>query len=141
MDRIRIRGGARLKGEIPISGAKNAALPLMAACLLSDAPLTLTNVPRLADVASMADLLGMLGVSAQWQPGKGFGEGGRYVLNAARLSGTTADYEIVRKMRASFLVTGPLVARAGHARTMAQHTYRHRAAEILGFFEAARAKR
>ncbi len=84
--------------------------------LLSDAPLTLTNVPRLADVASMADLLGMLGVLAQWQPGKGFGEGGRYVLDAARLSGTTADYEIVRKMRASFLVTGPLVARAGHAK-------------------------
>jgi len=116
MDRIRIRGGARLKGEIPISGAKNAALPLMAACLLSDAPLTLTNVPRLADVASMADLLGMLGVAAAWQPGRGFGEGGRYVLDAARLSGTTADYEIVRKMRASFLVTGPLVARAGHAK-------------------------
>ena len=57
MDRIRIRGGARLKGEIPISGAKNAALPLMAACLLTDAPLTLTNVPKLADVVFMADLL------------------------------------------------------------------------------------
>jgi UDP-N-acetylglucosamine 1-carboxyvinyltransferase len=116
MDRICIRGGARLKGEIPISGAKNAALPLMAASLLSEAPLTLTNVPKLADVLSMAELLGQLGVSADWQPGSGVGEGGRYVLQARHLTGTTADYEIVRKMRASFLVTGPLLARAGHAK-------------------------
>ncbi len=116
MDRIRIRGGARLKGEIPISGAKNAALPLMAACLLTDAPLALANVPRLADIVSMADLLGRLGVEAEWQAGQGLGEGGRYALRAADLSGTTADYEIVRKMRASFLVLGPLVARAGHAK-------------------------
>ncbi|HWA90974.1 MAG TPA: UDP-N-acetylglucosamine 1-carboxyvinyltransferase [Rhizomicrobium sp.] len=116
MDRIRIRGGARLTGEIPISGAKNAALPLMAACLLSEAPLTLTNVPKLADVVSMADLLGMLGVEAAWQPGRALGEGGRYVLDAGRLTSTTADYDIVRKMRASFLVLGPLVARAGRAK-------------------------
>ncbi len=116
MDRISIRGGAPLKGEIPISGAKNAALPLMAACLLSEEPLTLTNVPKLADVVSMADLLGQLGVSADWRPGRTVGEGGRYVLTAAHLTGTTADYEIVRKMRASFLVAGPLVVRAGHAK-------------------------
>jgi UDP-N-acetylglucosamine 1-carboxyvinyltransferase len=116
MDRIRIRGGARLNGEIPISGAKNAALPLMAAALLSEAPLTLTNVPKLADVVSMAELLGKLGVEADWQPGRTLGEGGRYVLRAARLTETTADYEIVRKMRASFLVLGPLVARAGQAK-------------------------
>ncbi|HEX4861722.1 MAG TPA: UDP-N-acetylglucosamine 1-carboxyvinyltransferase [Rhizomicrobium sp.] len=116
MDRISIRGGARLKGEIPISGAKNAALPLMAASLLSTEPLTLTNVPRLADVVSMADLLAQLGVSTDWRPGVAVGEGGRYVLTAAHLTGTTADYEIVRKMRASFLVAGPLVARAGHAK-------------------------
>jgi UDP-N-acetylglucosamine 1-carboxyvinyltransferase len=116
MDRISIRGGARLKGEIPISGAKNAALPLMAASLLSAEPLTLTNVPKLADVVSMADLLGRLGVSTDWRPGSVMGEGGRYVLAAAHLTGTTADYEIVRKMRASFLVAGPLVARAGHAK-------------------------
>jgi UDP-N-acetylglucosamine 1-carboxyvinyltransferase len=116
MDRISIRGGARLKGEIPISGAKNAALPLMAASLLSAEPLTLTNVPKLADVVSMADLLGQLGVSTDWRPGRAVGEGGRYVLAAAHLTGTTADYEIVRKMRASFLVAGPLVARAGHAK-------------------------
>jgi len=116
MDRISIRGGARLKGEIPISGAKNAALPLMAASLLSAEPLTLTNVPKLADVVSMADLLGQLGVSTDWRPGVAVGEGGRYVLTAAHLAGTTADYELVRKMRASFLVAGPLVARAGHAK-------------------------
>jgi UDP-N-acetylglucosamine 1-carboxyvinyltransferase len=116
MDRIRIRGGARLNGEIPISGAKNAALPLMAAALLTDAPLTLTNVPLLADVASMADLLARLGASCEWRPGTRLGEGGRYVLRADRLSSTTADYDIVRKMRASFLVMGPLVARAGHAK-------------------------
>jgi len=116
MDRIRIRGGARLKGEIPISGAKNAALPLMAACLLTDAPLTLTNVPKLADVSFMADILRQLGVAADWTPGTGLGEGGRYRLTAANLSGTTADYDIVRKMRASFLILGPLVARAGRAK-------------------------
>ncbi len=116
MDRIRIRGGARLRGEIPISGAKNAALPLMAACLLTDAPLTLSNVPRLADVSFMADILRQLGVSVEWTPGSGLGEGGRYRLAAATLTGMSADYDIVRKMRASFLILGPLVARAGHAR-------------------------
>jgi UDP-N-acetylglucosamine 1-carboxyvinyltransferase len=116
MDRIRIHGGARLKGEIPISGAKNAALPLMAASLLTDAPLTLTNVPRLADVSFMADILGQLGVSVEWTAGSSLGEGGRYRLSAAHLAGTTADYDIVRKMRASFLILGPLVARAGHAK-------------------------
>ncbi len=116
MDKIRIRGGARLKGEIPISGAKNAALPLMAACLLTDAPLTLTNVPRLADVAFMADLLRHFGVRVEWTPEAALGEGGRYQLCAAGLTETTADYDIVRKMRASFLVFGPLLARVGHAK-------------------------
>ncbi|MBV8975774.1 MAG: UDP-N-acetylglucosamine 1-carboxyvinyltransferase [Alphaproteobacteria bacterium] len=116
MDRIRIRGGARLCGEIPISGAKNAALPLMAACLLSSEPLTLANVPQLADVEFMAALLRHLGVRAEWQPGTVLGEGGTYILNAAELSETTADYDIVRKMRASFLVSGPLLARAGYAK-------------------------
>jgi len=116
MDRIRIRGGARLKGEIPISGAKNAALPLMAACLLTDAPLTLTNVPKLADVVFMADLLRQFGVSVDWAPETALGTGGRYRLWAKNLAGTTADYDIVRKMRASFLVLGPLVAREGQAK-------------------------
>ena len=116
MDRIRIRGGSRLKGEIPISGAKNAALPLMAASLLTDAPLTLSNVPELADVAFMAELLRQLGGEAAWRPGAELGQGGVYRLKAATLNGAVAEYDIVRKMRASFLVLGPLVARAGHAK-------------------------
>jgi len=114
MDKIVIRGGVRLKGEIPISGAKNAALPLMAACLLTDAPLTLTNVPELADVAFMADLLRHFGASVEWTQEAVMG--GRYRLCAANLTGTTADYDIVRKMRASFVVLGPLLARAGQAK-------------------------
>ena len=116
MDRIRIKGGARLKGEIAISGAKNAALPLMAACLLSDQPLVLENVPWLADIAFMADILTLLGVETDYKRGTRLGEGGRLKLNAACLLSTTADYDVVRKMRASFLVLGPLVARHHHAR-------------------------
>ncbi len=116
MDRIRIRGGARLKGEIPISGAKNAALPLMAACLLAGERLTLTNVPWLADVAFMAELLRGFGVETSYVRGPRISERGTMTLNAANLSGTTAEYDIVRKMRASFLVLGPLLAREGHAR-------------------------
>jgi len=116
MDRIRIKGGARLKGEIAISGAKNAALPLMVACLLSDKPLTLSNIPWLADVAFMADLLRGLGVEANYQRSARLGEGGTLTLAAANLSGAVAEYDIVRKMRASFLVLGPLVARLHHAK-------------------------
>jgi len=116
MDRIRIRGGSRLAGEIAISGAKNAALPLMAACLLTDKPLTLTNVPWLADIAFMAELLRGFGVRTSYLRGSRLGEGGRLELDGAKLSGTTAEYDIVRKMRASFLVLGPLVARIGHAK-------------------------
>ena len=116
MYKIRIKGGARLHGEIPISGAKNAALPLMAASLLTEAPLTLSNVPKLADVSFMADLLRLFGVEAEWTPETVLGQGGRYTLSAAKLNGTTADYDIVRKMRASFLVLGPLLARMGHAK-------------------------
>ncbi len=82
MDRIRIAGGKRLKGEIPISGAKNAALPLMAACLLTEAPLTLTNVPNLADVAFMAELLRVLGVRVDWTQSTGMGQGGTLRLHA-----------------------------------------------------------
>ncbi|HEV2561069.1 MAG TPA: UDP-N-acetylglucosamine 1-carboxyvinyltransferase [Rhizomicrobium sp.] len=116
MDRIRIKGGARLKGQIPISGAKNAALPLMAACLLSDERLTLTNAPWLADVAFMAELLRSFGVETSYMRGPRLDDGGRVTLTAANLTGTTAEYDIVRKMRASFLVLGPLVARAGRAK-------------------------
>src|SRR5215469_8784502 len=116
MDRIRIRGGARLKGEIPISGAKNAALPLMAACLLTDQPLTLVNTPWLADVRFMSDILRSLGVEASYVRGPRFEEGGRLQLVAANLTGATADYDIVRKMRASFVIAGPLLARTGYAK-------------------------
>jgi UDP-N-acetylglucosamine 1-carboxyvinyltransferase len=116
MDRIRIRGGARLKGEIPISGAKNAALPLMAACLLTDKPLTLVNVPWLADVRFMCDILRSLGVEVSYVRGPRFEDGGHLHLAAAKLTGATADYDIVRKMRASFVIVGPLLARTGYAK-------------------------
>jgi UDP-N-acetylglucosamine 1-carboxyvinyltransferase len=115
MDRIRIRGGARLNGEIPISGAKNAALPLMAACLLTDEPLTLRNVPWLADVRFMTDILKGLGVEAEHTRGDA-GTSGQLSLHAAHLAGATADYDMVRKMRASFFIMGPLLARMGHAK-------------------------
>jgi UDP-N-acetylglucosamine 1-carboxyvinyltransferase len=116
MDRIRIRGGVRLKGEIAVSGAKNAALPLMVASLLTPAPLVLTNVPWLADIAFMAELLRSLGVETSYTRGPRLGEGGRLALDAADLTSTTAEYDIVRKMRASFLVLGPLLAREGRAK-------------------------
>jgi UDP-N-acetylglucosamine 1-carboxyvinyltransferase len=116
MDKIRIRGGVRLNGVIPISGAKNAALPLMVASLLSPGPLVLSNVPRLADIAFMADLLKSFGVSVEWTPESELGQGGSYRLEAGAVANTTADYDIVRKMRASFFVLGALIARTGHAK-------------------------
>ncbi|MBV8801230.1 MAG: UDP-N-acetylglucosamine 1-carboxyvinyltransferase [Alphaproteobacteria bacterium] len=116
MDRIRIKGGKPLKGEIPISGAKNAALPLMAACLLTDKKLTLINAPWLADVGFMSELLRSFGVETSYVRGPGFGEGGRLDLTARNIVNTTADYDLVRKMRASFLVLGPLLARFGQAK-------------------------
>jgi UDP-N-acetylglucosamine 1-carboxyvinyltransferase len=116
MDRIRIRGGVRLKGEIAVSGAKNAALPLMVASLLTSAPLVLTNVPWLADISFMAELLRSLGVETSYTRGPRLDEGGRLALDAADLTSTTAEYDIVRKMRASFLVLGPLLAREGRAK-------------------------
>jgi UDP-N-acetylglucosamine 1-carboxyvinyltransferase len=115
MDRIRITGGRRLKGEIPISGAKNAALPLMAACLLSEDPLTLTNVPNLADVVYMADVLRQLGVGVAWQMSGPDHVGGTIKLHAPKRPQSLATYDAVRKMRASFLVLGPLVARIREA--------------------------
>jgi len=116
MDRIRIRGGNRLKGEIPISGAKNAALKLMAAALLTAEPLTLRNVPRLADVRAMAELLRSFGVGVTITLGAALGEGDEMKLDAARLTSTFASYDMVRKMRASFQVLGPLLARMGEAK-------------------------
>lgn len=112
MDKIRIHGGARLSGEIPISGAKNAALPLMAASLLTSDCLTLTSVPDLADIRSMAELLRGFGAEAIWKEAESLGKGGIFRITANALTSTTADYDIVRKMRASFFTLGPLLARA-----------------------------
>ncbi|BCP51761.1 UDP-N-acetylglucosamine 1-carboxyvinyltransferase [Kaistia sp. 32K] len=119
MDRIRIVGGARLNGTIPISGAKNAALPLMIASLLTDETLILANVPRLADVAQLKRILGNHGVDMT-VAGKRLGEGelsGETVhLTARTIVDTTAPYELVSAMRASFWVIGPLLAREGFAK-------------------------
>ncbi|MEK0081707.1 UDP-N-acetylglucosamine 1-carboxyvinyltransferase [Benzoatithermus flavus] len=112
MDRILIRGGVPLRGTVEISGAKNAALPIMAASLLTNEPLQLHNVPDLADIASMQRLLQHLGVSATYVAG----EPGGIVLHAPEILSDTAPYDLVRKMRASVLVLGPLVARTGQAR-------------------------
>jgi len=116
MDRIRIRGGARLSGAIPISGAKNAALKLMAASLLTAEPLVLHNVPRLADVRAMAELLKSFGVTVAVERGSGLGGGDTVRLQAARITSSFASYDIVRKMRASFQVLAPLLARHGEAK-------------------------
>ena len=116
MDKIRIRGGRRLKGEIPISGAKNAALKLMAASLLSAEPLTLSHVPRLADVRAMAELLRSFGVGVTISLGGGIAEGDVMTLDAGAITSTFASYDMVRKMRASFQVLGPLLARVGEAK-------------------------
>jgi UDP-N-acetylglucosamine 1-carboxyvinyltransferase len=117
MDRIRIRGGRQLKGEIRISGSKNASLPLMVAALLSDKKLTLHNVPRLADITTMVQLLKQHGVEIGAAAGEnGHARGTTLTLQAAKISSTTAPYDIVRKMRASVLVLGALLAREGVAR-------------------------
>jgi len=113
MDRIAIIGGARLKGEIPISGAKNSAIKLMAASLLTDQPLRLTNMPRLADTRFLGRLLRRLGVEVAEKDGV---DGPETVLRTAEIVSAIAPYDLVRQMRASFNVLGPLVARAGHAK-------------------------
>ncbi len=118
MDRIRIRGGKPLYGAIRISGAKNAALPLMAACLLTDETLRLSNLPHLADISAMARLLAELGVEIVMNgDAQGGGNMGRVLeLRALGPIETTAPYDLVRRMRASVLVLGPMVARFGRAR-------------------------
>ena len=118
MDKIRIRGGVALQGVIPISGSKNAALPLMAASLLTDEPLVLCNLPHLADVTSMANLLNQHGVEMSLAEDLGrVGNGGHCLrLDAGRITSTEAPYDLVRKMRASILVLGPLLARSGDVR-------------------------
>ncbi len=116
MDRIIIRGGNRLQGRLAISGAKNAALTLLPCSLLTEDPLTLTNLPRLADVDSFGHLLNELGVSTMVERGKGGEIGREMTMQAKEIASTIAPYDIVRKMRASILVLGPLLARAGEAK-------------------------
>ncbi len=119
MDRIRLIGGNELNGEIPISGAKNAALPLMIASLLTDEPLVLQNVPRLADVKQLERILENHGVDIAVhgrRRGEEEGVGQRMTFHAADIVDTTAPYELVSKMRASFWVIGPLLARCHEAR-------------------------
>ena len=108
MDRLRVSGGAALSGDIPIGGAKNAALPLMAASLLTAEPLELTNVPRLRDIATLIRVLEQHGVEIE-------SGAGTLRLTAADIPNTMAPYDLVRQMRASVLVLGPLVARFGNA--------------------------
>lgn len=114
MDQMIIRGGQPLKGKIWISGAKNAALPLLTACLLTDETLTLGNVPQLADIATMANLLAQHGVELGLDGSSGNGH--TMALTTHKITSTTAPYDLVRKMRASILVLGPLLARAREAR-------------------------
>src|SRR6516162_2273746 len=109
MDKIRIWGGVPLDGVIPIAGAKNAALPLMTASLLTPETLTLDNVPALADIDTMAKLLAQHGVAVA-------AGAQRLELCAGHIASATAPYDLVRKMRASVLVLGPLLARCGEAR-------------------------
>ena len=119
MDRIRIVGGERLNGTIQISGAKNAALPLMIASLLSKETLTLHNVPRLADVTLLSRILGNHGVDVTVvgkKAGQRTGDGQTFKLTAAEIVDTTAPYDMVARMRASFWVLAPLIARCGEAK-------------------------
>ncbi len=111
MDRIRIRGGRPLSGEIGIGGAKNAALPLMAAAMLTDERLVLSNVPHLADIQTMSLLLAQHGLAVE-----PVGNDRRTLSLGGAITNTEAPYDIVRKMRASALVLGPLLARTGEAR-------------------------
>ncbi len=110
MDRLIITGGSRLNGTIPVSGAKNSALKLMAASLLGNTPLTLSNMPNLADTRFMAKLLETLGVGVKWNTQTSVCH-----LDATEIASTIAPYDQVRKMRATFNVLGPLLARVGHA--------------------------
>jgi UDP-N-acetylglucosamine 1-carboxyvinyltransferase len=110
VDKLRIHGGRALEGEVQISGAKNAALPIMCAALLSEQPLRLTNVPYLMDVRTMAKLLRQMGVTADPPVD------GRLALHAGRIKDPTASYDLVKTMRASVLVLGPLLARCGRAK-------------------------
>jgi UDP-N-acetylglucosamine 1-carboxyvinyltransferase len=115
MDKIIIHGQKRLSGSVPVSGAKNSALTLLPCALLTDEPLTLRNLPRLADIDSFQHLMNQFGVSTTIAGSRPEDFGRVMTLAATRLTSTTAPYELVRKMRASILVLGPLLARAGEA--------------------------
>lgn len=117
MDQILVQGGKTLSGAIDISGAKNAALPLMATCLLTEETLTLTNLPQLADIATMSKLLGQHGVSISMNGEANGGHLGKaFSLDGSGVDNPVAPYDLVRRMRASVLVLGPLVARLGEAK-------------------------
>ena len=109
MDKLQIQGGIPLEGEIRISGAKNATLPILAGCLLADGPVTVSNVPHLQDVTTMIELLGRMGVSVT------IDERMRIEVDASTIKEYFAPYQLVKTMRASILVLGPLVARFGSA--------------------------
>ena len=115
MDKIIIRGGKRLSGTIPISGAKNAALTLIPCALLTEEPMTLRNLPRLADIDGFQHLMGQFGISTSIQGNRPEDFGRVVTYEAPRLTSTVAPYDLVRKMRASILVLGPMLARAGEA--------------------------
>jgi len=110
MDKLLVRGGRTLNGEVLISGAKNAALPELCAALLTDQPVTLQNVPQLQDVATMLKLIRNMGVTAERA------DDGTVSLDAGGLNNPEAPYELVKTMRASVLALGPLLARFGHAK-------------------------
>jgi len=109
MDKFRIRGGARLEGELPVSGAKNSALPALAACLLTDEKVTLRRIPQVRDIRTMERLLSYTGASVR-------DEAGTVTVQADGIKNAEAPYEIVKTMRASSLAMGPLLGRCGRAR-------------------------
>jgi UDP-N-acetylglucosamine 1-carboxyvinyltransferase len=109
MDKFRIRGGARLEGELPVSGAKNSALPALAACLLTEEKVTLRRIPQVRDIRTMERLLSYTGASVEDQ-------GGTVTVQASGIQNAEAPYEIVKTMRASSLAMGPLLGRCGRAR-------------------------
>ncbi|MFC4191817.1 UDP-N-acetylglucosamine 1-carboxyvinyltransferase [Novosphingobium lubricantis] len=115
MDKIIIRGGQRLSGTVPVSGAKNSALTLLPCALLTDEPVTLRNLPRLADIDGFQHLLNQFGISTSIAGARPEDFGRVMTLQATRLTSTVAPYDLVRKMRASILVLGPMLARAGEA--------------------------
>jgi UDP-N-acetylglucosamine 1-carboxyvinyltransferase len=110
MEKFLIEGGTRLEGEIPVSGSKNSALPVLAACLLTDEPVILHRIPRVRDIRTMEKLMGFIGAALTEEPG------GPYTIHAAKIEDPSAPYDLVKTMRASSLVLGPLLARAGTAR-------------------------